>query len=179
MGKQKTRGASKKAKVAAPAQPPPPFPEEPFQGVLLQILDVQNPSDPRLLHREVIGTRGASSEALTDHLAFTFFAARNLLALPMTICAGSGGGGTYGNTMTFSGLMVYDATVAGGFNLRGRVAHPRGADASCSSWWTNASSEVKRSVFMDDHVFSVSESRVKVNRIDNLGVDLATVPFTP
>ena len=150
-----------------------------FQGVLLQIFDVSNPSDPRQLHREVIGTRGSSSEALTDHLAFTYFAPRNLLALPMTICEGSAGGGTYGNAMTFSGLMVYDATVAGGFNLRGRVAHPRGPDASCSNWWTNASSEVKRSVFMDDYVFSVSESRVKVNRIDDLGVDLANVLFTP
>jgi hypothetical protein len=85
---------------------------------------VSNPSDPKLTHKEVIGTRGSSSEALTNHLAFNYFAPKSLLALPMTICEGGDGNGHYGAEMTFSGLLVYDTATATGFNLRGRVAPP-------------------------------------------------------
>ncbi len=155
-----------------------------FTGVILQIFDVSNPMDPKLTHKETIGTRGTSSEALTNHLAFNYFAPKNLLALPMTICEGGDGNGNYGSTMTFSGLMVYDTTVANGFSLRGRVSHPNASqpgppqnshgyyDVGCSSWWTNASSEVKRSIIMDDWIFSVSATRIKVNNLAALATDV-------
>lgn len=150
-----------------------------FAGVMLQIFDVSDMKNPKLAHKEVIGTRGSSSEALTNHLAFNYYAPKNLLALPMTICEG-GTGGNFGD-MTFSGLIVYDVTAAGGFHKRGQVSHPnvasgQGYDSgACSNWWTNARSEVKRSVIMDDFVYSVSERRVKVNGLANLGSDLAEV----
>ena len=152
-----------------------------FSGVRLQIFDVSDMNNPQLMHAEVIGTRGSSSEALTNHLAFTYYAPKNLLALPMTICEG-GSGGSFGTNMTFSGLMVYDATPASGFTLKGKVAHPSTStggynDAACSNWWTNASSEVKRSVVMDDFVYSISETRVKVNALANLSADVAVVPL--
>jgi uncharacterized secreted protein with C-terminal beta-propeller domain len=150
-----------------------------FTGVLLQIFDVSDPTQPKLAHKEVIGTRGSSSEALTNHLAFTYFAPKNLLALPMTICEGGTGNGLYGTKLTFSGLMVYDVTSASGFKLRGKVAHPLattgGAAPSCQNWWTNASSQVKRSIVMDDYVFSVSQKLIKANHLDNLATDVATV----
>lgn len=151
-----------------------------FAGVRLQIFDVSNMANPRLLHAEVIGTRGSSSEALTNHLAFNYYAPKNILALPMTICEG-GKGGQYGTDLTFSGLMVYDVTVDGGFHLRGKVGHPNNADGNgydsgtCSNWWTNASSEVKRSIVMDDFIYSISERRVKASSLLNLDVDLAEV----
>lgn len=155
-----------------------------FTGVLLQIFDVSNPADPKLTHKEVIGTRGSSSEALTNHLAFNYFAPKSLLALPMTICEGGDGNGNYGTRMTFSGLIVYDVTVASGFSLRGKVAHPNSSQSSdlqneygyydmgCMNWWSNASSEVKRSIIMDDYVFSVSETRIKVNDLRALSTDI-------
>ena len=53
-----------------------------FGGLLLQLFDVEDPLNPRLLHRETIGSRGSSSEAAGNHLAFTFDRGRNLLAIP-------------------------------------------------------------------------------------------------
>ncbi|MBW2529542.1 MAG: beta-propeller domain-containing protein [Deltaproteobacteria bacterium] len=157
-----------------------------FTGVMLQIFDVSDPLAPTLVHKEIIGTRGSSSEALNNHLAFNYFAPKDLLALPMTICEDSYGGGSYGEMMTFSGLMVYDTTVQTGFHLRGRVYHPPATgygEASCSNWWTDASSQVKRSVIMDDYVFSVSSSLIKVNHLDDLPNDVTEVaiadPVTP
>jgi len=148
-----------------------------FTGVLLQIFDISDPAHPALTHREVIGTRGSSSAALTDHLAFNYFAPRDLLALPMTICEGGDTEGGYGDTMTFSGLLVYDVTIAGGFHPRGRVAHPPGEEISCGNWWTDARSQVERSVIMDDFVFSISRALIKVNALGDLTTDLAALPI--
>jgi hypothetical protein len=147
-----------------------------FTGVMLQIFDISNPTHPTLAHKEVIGTRGSSSEALTNHLAFTYFAPKQLLALPMTVCEGGTGSGSYGTTMSFSGLMVYNVTAATGFKLTGKVEHLK-AGTSCHTWWTNATSTVKRSIVMDDYVFSVTDEVVKANHLANLPVDVAAIPI--
>jgi hypothetical protein len=152
-----------------------------FDGVLLQIFDVSDPEEPILAHKEVIGTRGSSSEALTNHLAFNYFASKDLLALPMTICEG-GDDGTYGAELTFSGLMVYDVTAEGGFSLRGKLPFPTDEAAPdpyggglCSSWWSSASSVVRRSVIMDDYVYGVTDTLVRAAALDALDQPIASI----
>ena len=148
-----------------------------FTGVMFQIFDVSNPYNPVRTHKQVIGTRGSSSAALTNHLAFNYFGAKNLLAVPMTVCDGSSGGGSYGKQMSFSGLMVFDVKATSGFKLRGKVTHPAGSGVTCSNWWTRANSQVQRSVIMDDYVFSVSHELIKVNHLDKLSKDLGKLPI--
>jgi hypothetical protein len=148
-----------------------------FTGVLLQIFDVSDLTNPTLEHKEVIGTRGSSSEALTNHLAFNYYPTREALALPMTVCEGGGEDGSYGETMTFSGLMVYRVTAEDGFSRTGEVTHPPSEDVGCWNWWTDASSQVKRSVFMEDFVYSISETRLKVNAMESLASDLVEIPL--
>jgi hypothetical protein len=143
-----------------------------FDGVILQLFDVKNPTQPKLVHKEKIGTRGSSSEAVTDHLAFNYFASEGLLAIPMTICEG-GGDGRNGDDLAFSGLLVYDVDVERGFTRLGGVDHGT-KGASCQAWWSNASSVVKRSVFLDDLVYSIASDRVKVQNMNHFGVDLAS-----
>lgn len=153
-----------------------------FDGVMLQIFDVSNPLDPQLAHKEIIGTRGSSSEALNDHLAFNYFAPKDLLALPMTICEG-GDEGNFGDQLTFSGLMVYDVTVESGFALRGKLAFPMaepvedpyGGEASCNNWWTDASSVVKRSVVMDDFVYGITDTLIQVSSLDAVEAPVGSV----
>jgi hypothetical protein len=152
-----------------------------FDGILLQVFDVRDPANPRLAHKTTIGTRGSSSEALTNHLAFTYFAQKGLLALPMSICEG-GGDGSYGE-FTFGGVLVYGVSAEGGFVDRGRVDFGRPPDEqlysagpdACSNWWTNATSAVKRTIFMDDFLYSVASGVVKVNHVSNLAADVASV----
>ncbi len=148
-----------------------------FDGLLLQLFDVTHPTEPKLLHREKIGTRGSSSEGATDHLAFNYFADAGLLAIPTTQCGG-GGDGINGDKVEFSGLDVYRVDVARGFERVGRIDHGKhGAD--CNSWWSNATSAVKRSLFLDDLVYSVATDRIKVQRLSRLGKDVADLALTP
>ena len=149
-----------------------------FDGVILQLFDVKNPTDPRLVHKEKIGSRGSSSEAATDHLAFNYFASEGLLAIPMTICDG-GGDGRNGDHLSFSGLLVYDVDLDKGFTRLGGVDHGSAAKgADCNTWWSNAQSTVKRSVFLDDLVYSIASDRVKVQRMGHFGDDLADLSLT-
>ena len=79
---------------------------------------------PTLAHKHIIGTRGSSSEALTNHLAFTWYPEEALLALPMTICEG-GDDGTYGQTHDVlgpDGVRRVASTL--GFAEHGRVPMP-------------------------------------------------------
>jgi hypothetical protein len=153
-----------------------------FQGIQLQVIDVSDLANPVLLHKEVIGTRGSTSDAATDHLAFSYFKARDALAIPMTICEG-GEGGSYGTQMTFSGLLVYRVTVDDGFALLGGVPHhppsdPQGWGSSCSNWWTDSNSTVKRSAFLEDWVFSVALDLVNVAGLGDLANPVASIPLT-
>jgi uncharacterized secreted protein with C-terminal beta-propeller domain len=148
-----------------------------FDGLILQLFDVTRPTEPVLLYKEKIGTRGSSSAAITDHLAFNYFDDRKLLAIPMTICEG-GGDGTFGDRLAFSGLLVYDVTVEHGFRRLGGVDHGT-QGASCQTWWSHASSQVKRSIFMDDLVFSIASDRMKIQRMSHLGSDLAAITLDP
>jgi hypothetical protein len=148
-----------------------------FDGVILQLFDVRVPTEPRLVHKEKIGTRGSSSEAATNHLAFNYFADRGMLAFPMTICEG-GGDGRNGTELAFSGLLVYDVSVEKGFTRQGGVDHGKHGE-SCSTWWSNATSSVKRSVFLDDLVYSIATDRLKVQRLGHFGEDVASIALTP
>jgi hypothetical protein len=104
-------------------------------------------------------------------LAFNYFGERGLLAIPATLCEG-GGDGQDGTSVSFSGLLVYNVDVKTGFKRLGAVDHgSRGVD--CHSWWSNSSSAVKRSVFLDDIVYSIANDRVKAQRLAHLGIDVA------
>ncbi|MFZ5896622.1 MAG: beta-propeller domain-containing protein [Myxococcota bacterium] len=147
-----------------------------YDGLLLQLFDVRTPTDPKLLFREKIGTRGSASEAATDHLAFNYFGERGLLAIPATICDG-GGDGRSGDKLSFSGLLVYNVDTRAGFKRLGGVNHGV-SGANCAAWWSRSESVVKRSVFLDDLVYSVASNRVKAQRLAALGTDLADLDMT-
>lgn len=153
-----------------------------FEGVMLQIFDVSSISSPTLLHKEIIGTRGTASDATSDHHAFNYFAPKGVLAIPMVVCEGGNNGG-YGSDMTFNGLMVYDVSATTGFSHRGDIAHPfppayeTSWSGQCGQWWSNPDSLVKRSVFMDDYVFSITSNTIKAASLNDLATDLAVITF--
>jgi len=157
-----------------------------FDGIALSVFDVTDGSNPTMLYREIIGTRGTTSEAATNHLAFTWFKSRNALALPMLVCEG-GDDGQYGHTMTFNGLMVYRVTLDEGFSYLGGIPHevPEQQEydnyysGGCSNWWTQSNSTVVRSIFMDDWVFSVAMDEIRASALSDLANPVAVLPLKP
>ncbi|HEX6767256.1 MAG TPA: beta-propeller domain-containing protein [Polyangiaceae bacterium] len=150
-----------------------------FDGIQIQIFDVSDLANPTLLHKTVIGTRGSGSEALMNHLAFNYFPSRGWLALPMTICEG-GDDGVYGDKLTFAGLMVFDVSLEGGIVEHGRLpfvdpAQAAGTGATCGTWWADSTSLVKRSIFMEDFAYGLSDTQLKVAQVDALGDVLETI----
>ena len=147
-----------------------------FQSVVLQVMDVGDLDAPSLLHKEEIGTRGSASDAAVNHLAFNYHAPRQLLAVPLLICEDSD---SYGSRVSFDGLRVYQVTPEDGFTLLGGIPHSEPRElgwSDCGSWWSQSSSPVERSVFLEDWVFSIAADKIQVAPLADLATPAVTIP---
>jgi uncharacterized secreted protein with C-terminal beta-propeller domain len=149
-----------------------------FNGIQIQIFDVTDLANPTLQWKTVIGTRGSNSEALTNHLAFNYFAPKKMLALPITVCEG-GGNGSFGTNMTFAGLMAFDISLDTGIKEHGRLPFldpsTVAAGTDCGTWWTSSKSLVKRSIFMDDYIYGMSDAQLRVAALSSMSSVLQSV----
>jgi len=142
-----------------------------FSSVLLKVFDVSSPSNPKQTSVHTISTSGAYTDATVNHLAFHFYPQESVLAVPMATCSGSGYG-NIGSEVEFNGLHLYQVTPTEGIVPIGEVAHPVGPGFAedvpygCFNWWTGAPERVRRSVFMEDFVYSISLSEVRVAPIE-------------
>jgi uncharacterized secreted protein with C-terminal beta-propeller domain len=152
-----------------------------FNGIQIQIFDVSDLANPKLAWKYVIGTRGSSSEALTNHLAFNYFAPKKMLALPITVCEG-GGNGSYATNLTFAGVMAFDISLDTGISEHGRLpfmdAGTVAATDNCDKWWTDSKSLVKRSIFMDDYIYGLSDTQMRVAALPAMSSVLKSLPLS-
>lgn len=137
-------------------------------GVKIALFDVSNVSSPKQIDTVGIGEAGTDSAALQDHRAFLFAKSKNLMVIPISeIRRTENPPGKYQSYTldTWQGAYVYDVDPATGFDLRGTVTHARG-DAPYS--W-NAPDAVRRSLFMDDALYTVSERRIVMSSLEDPG----------
>jgi uncharacterized secreted protein with C-terminal beta-propeller domain len=161
-------------------------PEGRVLGVHLQVFDVSDLTNPtRTFHQQIsTGDWSSWSEALWDHHAFTYHAGKEVLAFPVNIYNYDEATQTSDH---FSGLLVYRASVTTGFQEIGRVAHDdlvtqrwceeyNGTD-DCRGvyyhWWTN----MRRSIFIEDFLYSLSDVGLKVNELLNPSNELVAIPL--
>jgi uncharacterized secreted protein with C-terminal beta-propeller domain len=123
-----------------------------FQGVKIALFDVSDPENPKEISKIVIGERGTESYALEDHRAFLFSRERSLLVIPI---------GRYSH----QDAHVFHVSLENGIVLRGTISH----DDSASSTWGYSSYSVKRSLYIDDVLYTISEGLVKLNSLTDLG----------
>jgi uncharacterized secreted protein with C-terminal beta-propeller domain len=121
------------------------------QGTQVSLFDVSDLSAPRLIAQRTLDT--AWSEAESDHHAFLWWPARNLLVLPVQSYGQSG-------ATTFLGAVGLDVTRATGITPIARVHHPDDPDMS----W----SPVHRSVVVGDALYTVSDTGVLGSALDTL-----------
>jgi hypothetical protein len=121
--------------------------------------------NPSLLHKEIIGTRGTNSEANYDPKAFNYYAPLDALAFPLDLYVGETSGPQIGE-YEFSGLYLYNVTVDNGFEYLGRISSTD--EVTGDYCWIY--SGFTRGVFIDNHVYSVTDRSVKAASLDDLSV---------
>jgi hypothetical protein len=124
-------------------------------GLDLQIFDVTDATSPKLTSKFVFGGYG-TSEAQTDHKAFTYFADRQLLAFPYYGNATITTGGVTSSTMK-STLEIFHVDVNAGLTQLGSIDHTplfgTNTNGYCGGYFNP---EVRRGVFLENIAYSIS-----------------------
>jgi hypothetical protein len=135
------------------------------QVSLFDVSDFSNPSLQSALPVEAPNTWGWS-EALYDHKAFQYWAPKNLLAIPQSTYAQ-----TYQNGQTYyqylSHLVLVNVDLNGGLSIKGRIDHSPYYSQDPNKWWQYV--DIRRSIFMGDFVYAVSDKAITAHRTSDLG----------
>lgn len=154
------------------------------KGLKLSLFDVSNVSEPKEIDTYIMGDEGSDSIALRDHKAFLFSRDKNLLVIPVSIQEPGAiiseleplNGFIEENILsgypklTFSGTAVFKIDKSG-FELKGKIDHSDGGKPSESDYWQGYSyydNTVKRSLYIDDILYTFSNQYLKMNKIEDL-----------
>lgn len=151
------------------------------KGLKLSLFDVSDVASPKEVDKYVFENNSSSSIALNDHKAFLFSEEKNLLTIPLT---------TYENVTTplpliedggvavsskrapsqkyFRGAAAFHIDETG-FKLKGLIEHSKQDDQTLG-WCGNDcyTSTVKRSLYIDDLLYTFSDNYIKLNKIEDL-----------
>jgi len=136
-----------------------------FLGIQVSLFDIGDFDSPQLQDREVLDST-SWSEAQYDHHAFTYYEEAEVLALPVARWSD-------GQTEQMSGLSLYRIDRVEGILDVGLINHSPYIDAE-AAWWGSCS-QVRRSIFIEDYVFAVSNHGVQVVQLDNPETDVSGV----
>jgi inhibitor of cysteine peptidase len=146
-----------------------------YQGVKISLFDVTDVSNPREISKVEIGHRGTDSPVLWDHKAFLFDRSRNLLVMPIleakvdvTKYSEEELVWAYGEPV-WQGAYVFHISPDVGLNLTGRITHIESpADLTEGYYYYYSPLSVKRSLYIDDVLYTISDAKVKMNVLENL-----------
>lgn len=146
---------------AMPRVMPPLMPE---QGLKIALFDVTDPTEPKELAKYVVNRWDSDSPVLRDHRALLFNRELNLLAIPVAYTMDPGFQQTgnwegYPPYKFWQGLYVFDISPAG-ITLRGSIDH--------DDVVPGGNSQVKRAMYIDQVLYTISDSSVKLNNLDDL-----------
>ncbi len=141
------------------------------EGLQLSLFDVTDRTDPRLVDRFTFeGGRSTYSPAEYDHHAFSYFPDYEVLAVPVQ----SQDGGAWIRTLDSDrfwvpatwnqAVHVFEIDKEEGFQFTGAVEHP---------------SEVRRTVRVDEKIYTISRDTVKVSPIDSPTEVIGQVHYLP
>ena len=149
-----------------------------IKGVKLSLFDVSDVKNPKQLDTYEIGKAGTDSEALRDHKAFLFDKKKNLLVIPIReVLEKEQYNSRYGYYMqrVWQGAYVFGLTLKG-FELKGRISHLD--DYEEMQYYWNSPGAVRRSLYMDDVLYTVSARKIMMNGLDNLSeIKSIDLPF--
>ncbi len=143
------------------------------QGVKIAIFDVTDVENPVEMDKVVIGDRGTDSEALRTHKAFLFDREKNLLVIPILLAElteeqKQGEDWQYGDYV-YQGAYVYDISLEGGLQLKGRITHVEDQeDFLKSGYYFYSNRSITRSLYINHLLYTISDTMIKANLIEDL-----------
>ncbi len=157
-----------------------------YQGVKISLFDVSDVNKPEELDKEIIGHRGTDSPVLWDHKAFLFDKSRNLMVIPVSVAqidqAEYPEGvppWAWGRTV-WQGAYVFNVTAEAGLRLEGRISHVDELPDPEENYYDWYPFSVKRSLYIGDVLYTISDAMIKMNSLENLGyINEVELPFTP
>jgi hypothetical protein len=115
------------------------------------------------------------SEALYDHKAFQYWAPKGLLAIPQSTYAYENANGNYYYRYLSQLVLVNVDPATGSLSIKGRIDHSPYYDADNNAWWRYV--DIRRSIFMGDYVYAISDKAITAHRVSDLGMVAAqTLP---
>lgn len=150
-----------------------------IKGVKVSLFDVSDVNKPQQIDTYEIGKAGTDSEALQDHKAFLFDKNKELLVIPVREVTGQVQYDTrYGYNMqkVWQGAYVFNIT-PGGFKLKGKISHFD--DFEEPNYYWGSPGAVKRSLFMDDVLYTISARKVLMNNLSDISeIKSIDLPFS-
>lgn len=141
------------------------------------MFDVTDFENPKEMFKIEIGDRGTDSPILSDHKALLFSKDKDLLVIPVLEAKLSDAqknsatreGNEYGEYV-YQGAYVFKVNLQDGFNLRGRITHFGDDSAFKKSgyYFGNQDFSVKRSLYIGDNLYTVSDGKILINKLDDL-----------
>jgi uncharacterized secreted protein with C-terminal beta-propeller domain len=146
-----------------------------YQGVKISLFDVGDVSQPTELNKIEIGDRGTDSPALSDHKALLFSKDKNLLVLPILLAEideaqypNGVPASAYGN-FVWQGAYVLDVSLEHGIAVKGTLTHMGdNSDLLRSGYYFESSYAVKRAVYVENVLYTISDKLIKLNALDTL-----------
>ena len=154
-------------------------------GLKLALFDVSDIEHPVEEAKVVIGNRGTDSPALYDHKAFLFDREKELLVIPVTLyeipqkifddindSSLTEIESDWGQ-FTFQGAYVYRLSLDSGFERKGRITHQTPEEMQKPAedyywYWGSSSTDITRTLYIGDVLYTVSDSMVKMNNLADL-----------
>ena len=145
-------------------------------GMKMALFDVSNVNSPVQISSVVIGDSRTTSAILTNPKALLFSKEKSLIAIPVNNYSqdfevtSSNNYETminnytkYGKPYNAERYFVYNINVQDGFKLKGVITHEK---TNATYYYSN--SKLLRGLYIDNNLYTVSETMIKVNELDSL-----------
>lgn len=145
-------------------------------GMKMALFDVSNVNSPVQISSVVIGDSRITSAILTNPKALLFSKEKSLIAIPVNnysqdfeVTSSNNYETMINNYTKYSkpynaeGYFVYNINVQDGFKLKGVITHEK---TNATYYYSN--SKLLRGLYIDNNLYTVSETMIKVNELDSL-----------
>lgn len=151
-----------------------------INGLTISLFDISDFQNPARLSNHLIST-DSYSEAEYNHHAFTWFAAEDMLAIPVTRWNSPSATGSFSTDNLFSGLELFRVTPSDGIQPYAAIDHDIFyRDENNQNWYYPEG--IQRSFFVADdqansYLYSISSRGFMVNGLASPETNLAEIPL--